>query len=515
MFRGRPIVVIALMSACSGRSSSPARNDAGSEVAVTAPLPTVELPALALGAARLEDFAWQAGPGRESFTRALAAEKALDWPGAITACRQALAADAGHLDAAWLLAAALVRHGELDAVLVPLARAATGDWAKWGERSLDLALFAPFRATAAGAAWERAGARHRELYRDAIAHAVVVVARPGRGDQPPGADRDRRGDLFAHDVGSGRWLRLTRTGGAVAAGLDAPSAPLHAYVAYRTIRSGGRAGAPAELVEVAVGVVDRTTGKLGREVALGDAAAIALAWQNGRGEPRLEVEVTPAGARPVAQRWRLDWRRGSKVRLTEGSAGERLEVTPAGGRRIRPPAAGVRADWDGGAASAFRIDSSRKTVAPPALVDGATLVWSPDEARLAFATAPADPCGEGEARAVRYFVVDAASGRLREVGRGDGPGQVRWIDASRLAVVSGDGVRVIDAVRGDELATVAGGQGVALDALAPLRRCATAPDDDGPFAPPVGDLADRDEPAVEAPPEPDGAAPPAPGAATP
>jgi hypothetical protein len=476
---------------------------------VTARIPVVELPVLPLGAARLEDFAWQGGPGRESFARAIAAEKALDWPGAIAACREALAADPGHLDAAWLLAAALVRNGELDPVLVPLARAATGDWAKWGERSLDLALFAPFRTTAAGAAWQRAGAGHRDLYRDAIAHAVVVIARPGRGDEPAGADRDRRGDLFAYDAGPGRWLRLTRTGGAVAAGLEAPSAPLHAYVAYRAIRPGA-AGKPPELVEVAVGVVDRTTGKLGREVALGDAAAIALAWQGGRGEPRLEVEVTPAGARPALQRWKLDWRRGTKVRLAEGSAGDRLEVTPAGARRIRPPAAGVRADWDGGAASAFRIDSSRKTVAPPALVDGETMVWSPDEARLAFATAPADPCGEGEARAVRYFLVDVASGRLREVGRGDGPGQLRWIDTGRLAVVSGDAVRVIDAVRGDELASIAGGQGVALDALGPLRRCATAADDEGPFAPPVGDLADRDEPAVEAPPGPGTTAPAAP-----
>jgi hypothetical protein len=496
MLRGRPIVVIALMAACSGRSSSPspeARNDAGSAVAA-APLPTVELPVLPLGAARLEDFAWQGGPGREPYVRALAAEKAQAWPAAIAACQEALAADPDHLDAAWLLAAARVRQGELGAVLAPLAQAATGDWAKWGERSLDLALFAPFRATPAGAAWERAGARHRELYRDAVARAVVVVARPVPAGET-GEGRDRRGDLYAHDEATGRWLRLTRTGGAVAAGLEAPSAPLHAYVAYRAIRTG-RAG--AELVEVAVGVVDRTTGKLGREVALGDAAAIGLAWRNGRGEPRLEVEVTPAGPKPTAQRWRLDWRRGSKTRLAEASAGDRLEVTPAGARRVRPPAAGVRADWDGGAASAFRIDSSRKTVAPPALVDAATLIWSPDEARLAFATAPADPCGEGDARAVRYFVVDAASGRLREIGRGDGAGQLRWIDAARIAVTAGDTVRVIDAARGDERAALAGGQGVALDTLAPLRRCASAADDEGPFAPPVGDLADRDEPAVEA-----------------
>jgi hypothetical protein len=99
---------------------------------------------------------------------------------------------------------------------------------------------------------------------------------------------------------------------------------------------------------------------------------------------------------------------------------------------------------------------------------------------------------------VRYFVVDAASGRLREIGRGDGAGQLRWIDAARIAVTAGDTVRVIDAARGDERAALAGGQGVALDTLAPLRRCASAADDEGPFAPPVGDLADRDEPAVEA-----------------
>ena len=50
-------------------------------------------------------------------------------------------------------------------VLAPLEIAAAGDWAKWGERSLELAALAGFRATPTGRGWVRAA----EGYRAALA----------------------------------------------------------------------------------------------------------------------------------------------------------------------------------------------------------------------------------------------------------------------------------------------------------------------------------------------------------
>jgi len=459
----------------------------------------IELPILPLGRARLDDFDWRHGPGRESFLRAISREKARDWPAAAAAAREALAADPGHLDAAWLLATALARQGDTAAMLGPIQTAATGDWAKWGERSLDLPLFADFRTTPAGRAWTRAAVRYREAQADALGRALVVLGRPGVGG-PGEVAAERRAELFAVDVEQGRWLRLTRTGGAVAAALEAPGAPLHAFVAYRSVQPG-RAGRPTILRDVSVGVVDRSTGKLGRPVDLGDAARVVVAWRTVRGgEPRLELDVAPAEAGDL-DRWRVDWRRGSKTRVTERRRGDTVEVTAQGARRTRLPVAGVRADWDDGVASALRIETSHKTIAPPALVDGETVAWAPGGARLAFATAPADPCGAGEARVAQVFGVDAASGRLLALGTGDGPAQLRWLDATRLAHVAGDRVRIVDAARGDELGQVAGGAGVALDALTPLRRCAPVlAEDDGPFAPAADE--DWDEEAASPPPSP-------------
>jgi len=498
MARGRAIALLALAAACSSPSAGSRPDDGSSAQPRHEDAAVADLGVRPLGKARLDDFDWRRGPGRESFSRAVAAEKASDWAAAVAACTDALAADPGHLDASWLLAAALARQGKLDEILAPLEVAAAGDWAKWGERSLDLALFDAFRHSPTGAAWVRAGERYRAAYAEALAASVIVLGRTAAAG-PAGAE------LFAYDRPRGRWLRLTRTGGAVAAVVDAPGAPLIAYVAYRAVdeRKGG-----AVLREVKIGVVDRASGRAGREVVVIDAARVRVAWRPLRvGEPRLEVEAAPPTGKP--ERWRIDWRRGTRDRLAEAPRGEAIELTARGALRQRLPVAGVEADWDGGVASAFRVETSRKTVTPPALVDGHTLAWSPDRARLAFATAAADRCGEGDARVARVFAVDAATGRLREVGSGDGPVQLRWVDATHVAYAASKSVRVVDVASGD-IEEVAGGGGVAIDTLAPRRDCAKAAVEEAPFAA-GGDVDEwEDEEAADA-----GNAPPDAGVAKP
>lgn len=444
-----------------------------------------------LGKASLDEFAWRRGAGKPAFDRALAGERRGDLAVVERECAAALAADPGHLEAAWMLAVARVRLGQLDGVLAPLEVAAAGDWAKWGERSLELAVFAPFRATPAGKGWVRAAAGYRQALAAALADAVIVVGRT-QPYRPPRATGDvtveHRAEAYA--VSGGRWIRLTRTGGALVGALAAPGHGALAYAAYRAVVR--REGKP-RLRELRVGVVDLASGAVGRELVVPDVVQATLAWAAGRGEPELVLELVPV--RGKAQTFVVDGDIGGRQPRAAGlPRAEALRVRPLSAERRRMSAPGVTADWDDlGTASAVRLDRSRKVVAPPggAMIDGDSLAWSPDQARLAFASVADDPCGPGAARQVALYVVDAGSGRVRSIAVGDRVPSPVWLAPTRLAFVDGDAVRVIDAADGKEVARLAGGGGVTTGVLGELRPCAV--DSAGPFADPGDDHDDDDD----------------------
>jgi hypothetical protein len=435
--------------AASGSASAAAAIDAAPQI----PDPPVR----ALGAASPEEADYRHGGGAAAYARAIAAEKQADWPAVVAACRLALAADPHHIDAAWLEAAALARQNAFGDMLDPLGVAAAGDWGKWGERSLVMPMFKDFLASPWGAAWQRAAPRYRDAYAQALARALPVIARRAVAQpKDPGP-----ADLYAYDPIDHRWLRLTRTGGAVVALVDAPGSSFSAYVSFRDVRAGH-----AVVRHWRVGAVDRASGRAGRELELDDVATLAVAWRVSRtGEPGLELETSAPHGAGVPLDWRVDWRRGTKTKIKGPIPVHGATVTAHGARRRRLPIADVTADWDDdGTASAFRVETSNKTVEPPGapLVDGNTLAWSPDRARLAFATAPAQPCAPSPGSA-QIVVVDAATGVLHALGDADDPGQLRWLDADHLAYVTGAAIRVVDVARGDETARITGGGGLALD----------------------------------------------------
>ena len=476
---GVPWALLILAAACSSSGSGSTRartgDDAGS---VTAAAAVVDIELRPMGRASLDEYSWRRGPGREAFARALAAEKKGDMRGVEREAGAALAADPGHLEAAWLVAVARANLGELEGVLEPLHVACTGDWAKWGERSLVLPALAAFRDTPAGQGWVRAADEHRAALAAALADSVLVVARsapprlPRLGD---GENRvEQRAELYAVAMGGSRWLRLTRTGGAVVGAVAASGRPLVAYAAYREVVRGSGSTAVRDLK---IGVVDLSTGRTGREVELRDVHEVTLGWAVRGAEPTLVARVVPARLAAAAsppRTYAIDWRQGQKRGTDLPPPRDGLRVRALSAERRRLPVAGVTADWDdAGTASALRIDKSKKVVAPGgAMIDGHSMVWSPDGARLAFATAAEDPCGDGAARDVSVYVVDAASGRARVVNKGTGVPSPSWLDANRLAFVDGDGVRVVDAGSGKELSRLRGGGGVVTAALGESRACA-------------------------------------------
>jgi hypothetical protein len=425
--RSAALLAIAALGCGSGRKSPHAA--APEDAAAPADAAPVELTRGPLGAAALPALGWRSRPGHDAYRKALVAERAGAWKDVVDACRQARAIDPDHLEAAWLEAAALARQGLHDQVLAPLQVAASGDWGKWGERSLELDLFAAFRASPAGVAWTRAAEDYRADYLAALDRALVV----GAG-----------GDLYAYDPRDQRWLRVTRTNGAVRAAVRLEPAHLIAFVAVRKAAGGGSGKA------VTVGVVDLSTGRPAGEVKLaGDT--VKVRFRDAKGVPALEVADRKPGA------WdRVDWR--AKTRAPSDAKGAVLSPTlvVAGdkARLVRAPTKDVTADWDDqGVAGAIRIERTRRTVTAPGttLFDGNTLAWSRDRARLAMMTAPAEPCAAEDREAV---VIDVDTGRLRSIDRGGAPAQVAWLAAGEIAVAR-DGTVGLYAADGTQLATLA------------------------------------------------------------
>lgn len=482
----------ACVGACSGSGSSETRakvvgGQGDASAASGAAAAMVEVEVRPVGRESLDAYGWRRGPGREAFARALAAEKKGDMAGVAREAAAALAADPGHLEAAWLVAIAKAKLGDTGGVLEPLAIAASGDWAKWGERSLVLPALETFRQTPQGQGWVRAAEQYRTAMADALAGSVIVVARSAAPRLPrPGGDGrekvEQRAEVYAVGAGAGdaaRWVRLTRTGGTVAGALPAPGRAMVAYAAYDEV---WHPNGDTAIRELRIGAIDLATGRAGREVALNDVHEVMLGWVTRGSETTLVARVVPARLHAVVDPPRvfaIDWRQGQKRGTDLPPPRDGLRIRSLSTERRRLPVAGVTADWDdAGTASAIRIDKSKKVVTPggasSAMIDGHSVVWSPDGARLAFATAAEDPCGEGAAKQVTVHVVDAASGRSRVVGKGAGVPAPVWLDAARLAYVDGDGVRVVDAGSGKELARLAGGGGVVTGALGESRACADA-----------------------------------------
>lgn len=411
----RAALLVCLTAAACGKSGSraaTAREDA------TPPAPVervVELAARPLGLASVAEYGWRQRAGHAVYRTAREAEARGDWAAVVARCREALAQDPGHLEAAWLLAAALGHLGKYEELAAPLSLAVAGDFGKWGTASLELPALAAFRATSTGEAWRRRVEADRDAYLAALARSTIVNA---------------GGDLFAFDPQLARWHRLTRTGGLVLGGLTVPGTREIAYVA----RAQG-----AQRKELGVGVVELARGHTIRPLPVGSAGPIIVAhgakpagFWIGAGKPVRWHVLDDARLRPAP----------AKARRPPGAW---LEVKGTTVRRNAVPVATVSADWDEhGLASAIRIGSSKRVVsAPGGLIDGNSAVWSPSKAQLAFVARLDETCTPGAIAAAAY-VADAATGRLVELERATNGLAVEWVADRKLAVAGDHGVTIID-----------------------------------------------------------------------
>lgn len=534
--------------ACGSRrddgSGKPPPEDARARAAeVPAPLPPAS--PLPLGQPTLAGFTYNRGPEGAALERALLAEAAGQWSQAGAAAAEVLAAVPGNLEAGWILALTRARLGQLGGVLEPLSMAVAGDWLRWGERSLRDPVLAGFHASAHGPRYRALAEVYDEQFRHALAEDPLFVGRRSTPRYPARAGTvqvNHRSEIYAYDVDSGRYVRASRTDGALVGYVRAPTGARLLHASYRRVRTPapGSAALPA-LVDVRVGGVDLGQGRALGEVVFEDVVRIEIGYRGKPARPGAGPSAAPAEHEPVARvqtardgAWRLfalDLAAGVARPLDPGRPdraapagagpgahhGDEHAATALPAPRLivgldtvqldRLPVDDVMADWDdAGTAGAFRIARTRKTVSLAAgeSVDGHSMAWSPTRVRLAFATAPLDRCAvDAGPRRVTLYAVDATTGALRAVATGEGDFAPMWLDDTRLAymqeasaapqtgaqagtALGAPAVTIVDVVTGAVVARLEGPAGVGTTHL-PRHRCPPPPaaHDAGPTAPPA------------------------------
>lgn len=449
MAQGRLALVIALASlqGCGSKPAAPppGKKDAGPADGETA----LEIDAVPLGLPELAAYGWRKRGGQPAFRLARKAEASGDWSTVVTTCKQALAADPGHLEAAWLLAVGLAKLGKPDQVLAPLARAEAGDFARWGQASLELPALQAFLATPVGIAWRRRVEQDRQLYVAAVARSVIVSA-----------DRD----LYAFEVETGRWARLIRASVNVIGAIAIPAAGKIAYVS-RTKLVGKR--------ELGIGMIDLLHGKSSGAVGLGTSGPITVAYS----------VKPPAGfwigtGAPRAMVWRQfddEYRLHPLPARTPRPSGPWLDVTAKGVVHLHALPPNVTADWDEQSlASAIRIGTSNRVVSVPSpgLIDGNTAAWSPDRVHVAFVAQLDDHCTAGAVNTAA-FVADASTGGTKELERAAGGIALAWLAERKLVIVGDHGVTIRDLDDATPPFTIEGATGLLIPRERP--RCAPVP----------------------------------------
>jgi hypothetical protein len=462
-----PCLVIA--AACGSSADRPAAGSgsagAGSAtpLADTAPLPPI-------GVDAIKRFNYVYGDGASAFDKAQAAArprdkaKAPDWAGARAHAEAALAKDPDHAGAHRLLAVALVQLGEPAGAAAHLEAALAQDWLGFGGGLADDARLTAYLDTPAG---QLVLARS-----DKLEQATLAIARSGplvlgrrsafKWPTKPGVQGlTTRGEVYALDEATTRFVRITHTDHAVAGMLRSPDGKELVVVGYDKVSMPAKDAPPsaAPLLEsVWLETYETTTfRKVGVRTRL-PASVRAVGVRYGAAGELLVSTFVADG------RWRLiasgapqvvDRSTGKLAASAAAATGPELRVCVDDAWVDEWPAL-VDATWlepvglGSATTSALTVRGRAIDVPSGAAVLHHALRASPDGTMMALVT-PGRPCApDGAAPAL--YVADLGSGRARHVLSADSRLTARWLDGARLLYEDGDGgLRIWDAATGREV----------------------------------------------------------------
>ncbi len=530
------VIVIVTGAACGDDKKKDGEPAAGKSVAEQ-PTAAPDVALLPLGVARPTDFNYSSGKAEKAYRPVADALKKKDWTAVRSAAEETLELDKGHLDAHRMLASALAQQGEYDKAAEHLSIALAADWIRWGatvEIDPDLE---PLMSSPLGARVKEMNAAYKqELIRRARG-GLLVVARRGAfkppqkahgvtprdgvshsgGDRSGGEDPKKKGaarmasraELFAYDKESARYLRLTETGFQVVGFLPSPSGDEIAYLTVREVAMpDDPKAAPPVIAAAKIGVLSLAAPEAAvKEADIKNARTLALEYL--AGDELVATTYQPQGY------WGLGTPASFSIDKAAGKA-KPAKAPPAGGRRLlvrfegvelETPGdvEGIAADWnpETGTAEEFVLDASKKRVQLPKgeAARRASIAWSPDRKKVAFAT-QADPCADKPAdRAAALYLVDVESGKLKHVAKGPAVFSPRFLDPTTLGYADEEaGVRLYDAAAGRETGklTTKGGLGlIGVGSQASLL-CTreSAPPPDSATATPPGDGSEGEEPDI-------------------
>lgn len=434
------------------------------------------LPALAprpLGVEAVKAFNYVYGAGAKDYEQALKAYKAQprDWAAVRAACEATLAKDAGHLEARWVLGEAMAQAGEHGPAVEELATALAGDWLRWGPGLDKDPELTALLATPHGQALLALSATMKADLTAKVAAGPLVLARrstfkmPGAGTNPAST----RGELYAYDSASKRFLRVTHTDHQLAAWVRSPSGDELLLAGFDKVEMPDpkkAKDAPPLLARSWV-----TTFSL-KDLADSSARATvgkARHVHAGYG-PGDQIIVTTA---PAAGRWGAGAlttyvvdRGSGKLAKTTGVAieGAHVEMTFDEARVVGASATTLPAEL--GPDLVAKLTPIQQDAAGQPMLSLALL--SPGKKRLAFATAT-DPCADKDAAAKpTLYVADATTGAFKHVLTASSRFAAAWIGDDQLIYEDGlGGLRVYDAAAQREIGKVSERAGMALWALSP------------------------------------------------
>jgi hypothetical protein len=461
------------LAACGGdKKSGGGGSGTGTGTATgSAALPAITAPPL--GIESVKDMNYVYGAGAKEYEKAVKAYKAQprDWAAVRAACEEAIKKDAKHLEAHWVLGEAIAQAGDNAAAVEHLATALAGDWRRWGPQLEKDPELSALLATPHGQALVEQSNTWKAEFAAKVAAGPLVLARrttfkmPGVGTQAAST----RGELYAYDGQSKRFVRVTHTGHELAAWVRSPSGDEILLTGFDKVEMPDPKkvkDAPPLLARSWV-----TTFSL-RDLA--DTSALAnigkaRVVKAGYG-PGDQIVVTTA---PAAGRWGAGTetvyvvdRSSGKLAKQKGVAieGAHVEMTFDEVRVVGASATAMPAELP--ADLVAKLTPIQKDASGAPMLSLALL--SPGKTRLAFATAT-DPCADAEEAAKpSIYVADAKTGAFKHVLTASSRFAAAWNGDDQLVYEDGSGgLRIYDAAAGREVAKVSERAGMALWALSP------------------------------------------------
>jgi hypothetical protein len=497
----RIALVILLFAACGkGGNKNNAKRDGGLTGPVAAP---ISLPVL--GVDKIPRFSFIYGAGSVAYRKASEAAEKKDWPEVRKQAEAALAKDPDHLDAHRLLGIALAQTGEPAGAVDHLVAGIAADYYKYGAALADTAELKEFFTTQHGQAVLQLAAQIKDEYAKRIKSGLWVIGRrttfhwPKQRGVQAGTSR---GELYAFDRDSKRYLRLTHTNDQVAGFVLASAGNEVAVVGFDRI-DRSKDDAPPLIARAWVRAYDTTEWTpTTPKITLSSARAVAVRYGEG---DQLLVATAPADGRWGLGAWTVssvDHATGKLTKVASALGVPHIELTLDEGRVVPPKSIdGVNAAWTGDPprAPALELAKGMPAVQVPESGQAAmeTVAVAPGGAYVAFATA-VDPCAADTAPSL--YVANAKTAALKHLLTAKSRFATRWLDATTLAYEDGEGsIRLWDATTQRQVMRLENRYGLALDvlSLADAPVCKQAP----PSAEAAGD---SDEPPLPPEETPDG-----------